>query len=35
MQKQFIACMGVDAAKASQVADELSKLSGYALPLAA
>ena len=33
-QKQFIAVMGVDAAKASQVADELSKLSGYALPLA-
>jgi len=35
MQKQFIAGMGVDAAKASVVADELSKLSGYALPLAA
>jgi len=34
-QKQFISGMGVDAAKASQVADELSKLSGYALPLAA
>ena len=34
-QKQFIAGMGVDAVKASQVADELSKLSGYALPLAA
>lgn len=35
MQKQFIAGMGVDAIKASQVADEFSKLSGYALPLAA
>jgi len=34
-QKQFIAEMGVDAAKASQVAVELSKLSGYPLPLAA
>jgi hypothetical protein len=35
MQKQFIAGMGVDATKATQVADEFSKLSGYALPLAA
>ncbi|HTU09546.1 MAG TPA: hypothetical protein VMG08_01510 [Allosphingosinicella sp.] len=35
MQKQFIAGMGVDAVKATQVADEFSKLSGYALPLAA
>lgn len=34
-QQQFIAGMGVDAVKASQVADELSKLSGYALPLVA
>jgi hypothetical protein len=34
-QKQFIMGMGVDAAKAGQVAHQLSKLSGYALPLAA
>jgi hypothetical protein len=34
-QKQFIASMGVDAVKAGQVANALSKLSGYALPLAA
>ena len=35
VQKQFIDEMGVDTAKASKVAAELSELSGYALPLAA
>lgn len=35
VQKQFIAAMGVDEAKVSKVADKLSELSGYALPLAA
>lgn len=34
-QTQFIATMGVDAAKAGAVADQMSKLSGYSLPLAA
>jgi hypothetical protein len=34
-QKQFIEAMGVNVAKAGRVADQLSKLSGYALPLAA
>ncbi|MFT4055741.1 MAG: hypothetical protein QM681_14650 [Novosphingobium sp.] len=34
LQKQFIEDMGVDAAKASKVAGQLAKLSGYALPLA-
>lgn len=34
-QMQFIASMGVDVAMARQVAGELSRLSGYALPLAA
>jgi hypothetical protein len=34
VQKQFIKDMGVDATKAGKVAAKLSKLSGYALPLA-
>lgn len=34
-QQQFIVDMGVDPAKVSKVANTLSKLSGYALPLAA
>ena len=35
VQKKFIADLGVDEAKASEVAGELSKLSGFSLPLAA
>ena len=34
VQKQFIAEMGVDMAKTNAVAIRISKLSGYALPLA-
>jgi len=35
VQKQFLNVMGIDEAKASKVADQFAKLSGYALPLAA
>lgn len=35
LQKQFMKGMGVNEAKAGKVADQLAKLSGYALPLAA
>jgi hypothetical protein len=35
VQKQFLDGMGVDQAQASAVAGQLSKLSGYKLPLAA
>lgn len=35
LQKQFIKGMGVDAAQVSKVANQLSVLSGYTLPLAA
>jgi hypothetical protein len=34
-QKKFLKAMGVDEAKASKVADHISKLSGYEMPLAA
>lgn len=34
VQKQFIAELGVDPVKAGEVADALSKMSGYTLPLA-
>lgn len=35
VQKQFMAAMDVNANQAGQVADKISELSGYALPLAA
>jgi len=35
VQKQFMAAMDVDMELASQIADQVSELSGYALPLAA
>ncbi|MDT7531103.1 hypothetical protein OVY29_20780 [Sphingopyxis sp. SE2] len=35
VQKQFMTAMGVNAGLASQVAEQVSELSGYALPLAA
>lgn len=35
MQKAFLDSMGVDEAQARKVANQFSKLSGYALPLAA
>jgi len=35
LQKQFMKSMGVNEAQASKVAGQLSKLSGYTLPLAA
>jgi hypothetical protein len=35
LQKQFLEGMGVDEVQASYVADQFSKLSGYALALAA
>ena len=35
VQEQFMAAMGVDTSQASQVADKISELSGYTLPLAA
>jgi hypothetical protein len=35
VQKQFIAGMGVDQEQVSKVADEMSKATGYPLPLAA
>lgn len=34
VQKQFLERMGVDEARASHVADQFAKLSGYTLPLA-
>ena len=34
-QKQFMAAMKVDAIQAGKVADKISELSGYTLPLAA
>ena len=35
VQKQFIAGMGVNQEQVAKVADELSKATGYSLPLAA
>lgn len=35
LQKQFMVSMGIDEAKAAEVASQFSKVSGYALPLAA
>lgn len=35
LQKQFLKDMGVDKVQAAKVADQLAKLSGYTLPLAA